>query len=412
MDPHRLLLEQCPDLISRHAATGELLYASPAAATLLGLCPNELVGRSLFDLVCPHDVTALRDTWARALAAGGEPLTASYRVTRPGGEAWVDTTLRLVAAGEAAGTVVAVTRSADARVLAEAEAQSRLARAEDAARHRDALVAIVPGIVWHGPVAEGGGSYRVTFMSDYLGRVTDYTPAEWLETPGFWRSIIHPDDVERTLSATALALVHGGSVPPYRVRTRAGDVIWFQSFLHIERDADGAPVHMHGLTLDVTVFKETERRAAELLERTRDDAAEREALLTTLAQQAERILELSAPLLPITDRAVVVPLLGPLDAARGDRLREAVLAGVGRTGAEVVIVDVTGAPSLDLPAARALLDVARGARLLGARAVLTGLRPEVARALVELGADLSGIETRGTLQQAVTELLVERRRGR
>lgn len=412
MDAHRLLLEQCPELISHHAASGELLYASPAAASLLGLPPGELLGRSLFDLASADDAAALRDTWARALAAGGEPLTASYRIARPGGEAWVDTTLRLVTAGEATGTVVAVTRSADARKRAEAEALALLARAEEAARQRDVLVALIPGVTWHGPVADRGGSYRTTFMSDYLWRVTDYTPAEWLGTPGFWRSIIHPDDLERTLAATAHALAHGGTVPPYRVRTRSGGVVWLQSYMHIERDADGAPLHMHGLTLDVTVFKETERHADELLERTRKDAAEREALLTTLAQQAERILELSAPLLPITDHAVVVPLLGPLDAERGDRLREAVLAGVGRTGAEVVIVDVTGAPSLDLPAARALLDVARGARLLGARAVLTGLRPEVARALVELGADLTGIETRGTLQQAVAELLVGRRRGR
>ncbi|WP_437707173.1 hypothetical protein WMF45_25900 [Sorangium sp. So ce448] len=43
--------------------------------------------------------------------------------------------------------------------------------------------------------------------------------------------------------------------------------------------------------------------------------------------------------------------------------------------------------------------------MLGARVVLTGIRPEVAPALIELGADLTGIVTTGTLQSGIAYVL-------
>ena len=60
-------------------------------------------------------------------------------------------------------------------------------------------------------------------------------------------------------------------------------------------------------------------------------------------------------------------------------------------------------PGVDAAVADALIQAARAVKLLGARAVLTGIRPEVADALVSLGVDLSGITTRGTLQDAIRD---------
>jgi rsbT co-antagonist protein RsbR len=48
-----------------------------------------------------------------------------------------------------------------------------------------------------------------------------------------------------------------------------------------------------------------------------------------------------------------------------------------------------------------LVKVARAARLLGATMTLTGLSPSVARAVVDLGVDLAGIDTRATLREAL-----------
>jgi hypothetical protein len=43
--------------------------------------------------------------------------------------------------------------------------------------------------------------------------------------------------------------------------------------------------------------------------------------------------------------------------------------------------------------------------VLGARVMLTGIRPEVAQAIVDLGVDLSSIETRASLQDGIAATL-------
>jgi anti-anti-sigma regulatory factor len=46
--------------------------------------------------------------------------------------------------------------------------------------------------------------------------------------------------------------------------------------------------------------------------------------------------------------------------------------------------------------------------LLGAQVILTGIQPQIAQTLVHLGVDLSGIETRGSLQNGIAYALRQR----
>ncbi|AUX23236.1 serine/threonine protein kinase [Sorangium cellulosum] len=117
--------------------------------------------------------------------------------------------------------------------------------------------------------------------------------------------------------------------------------------------------------------------------------------------QREKISELSTPLVPITRDVMVMPLIGTLDEERAQEVLETLLAGATRTGARVVIIDVTGIKEVDQRVANALISAANALRLLGAQAVLTGIRGEVARALVGLDVDLERIVIRGTLQSGI-----------
>ncbi|KYF97546.1 hypothetical protein BE20_03950 [Sorangium cellulosum] len=65
------------------------------------------------------------------------------------------------------------------------------------------------------------------------------------------------------------------------------------------------------------------------------------------------------------------------------------LDGIVQHQFHTAIVDVTGVRNVD-----ALLRIARAARLLGAQIMLTGINPDTAQTLVELGVDLTGITTR------------------
>ncbi len=69
-----------------------------------------------------------------------------------------------------------------------------------------------------------------------------------------------------------------------------------------------------------------------------------------------------------------------------------------------LVIDVSAATMLDSFSAKVLGDTANIARSFGARAILVGIRPSVAVTLVELGIDLSGVETAMTLELALKKL--------
>jgi rsbT co-antagonist protein RsbR len=120
----------------------------------------------------------------------------------------------------------------------------------------------------------------------------------------------------------------------------------------------------------------------------------REALATT-------VRNLSVPVVSILEHVVVLPLVGELDARRGQLVLERLLAGVSEQRARIAILDVTGVPFVDADVVDWLIRAAAAASLLGAQCVLVGISPEVAQALVASGASLDGIVTRSDLRSAV-----------
>jgi len=131
------------------------------------------------------------------------------------------------------------------------------------------------------------------------------------------------------------------------------------------------------------------------------DISERVAAEEMVRRQAEMLAELSTPLIPISDKAVVVPLIGVVDERRAAQVIEILASGVTERRAELAILDMTGVPIVDMQAAQALMRAAAVVRLLGAKMVLTGVRPPVARMLVDLGVELGDITLLSTLQSGI-----------
>ncbi|MDH3538763.1 MAG: response regulator [Acidimicrobiia bacterium] len=89
---YRLMAENSTDLIARHAPTGEYLYASPAARTLLGYEPAELVGTRVSDHIHPEDLEAMA-THNEGNLTVPDVQTVQYRIRRKGGDyLWFETT--------------------------------------------------------------------------------------------------------------------------------------------------------------------------------------------------------------------------------------------------------------------------------------------------------------------------------
>ncbi|MDC3957437.1 PAS domain-containing protein [Polyangium jinanense] len=150
----------------------------------------------------------------------------------------------------------------------------------------------------------------------------------------------------------------------------------------------GALMGVCGIATDITEQKRQEEERLLLREQ-------------VIAAQEETLRELSTPLVPIADGVVAMPIVGRVDQARAERIMSTLLDGIGHHGAHSVILDVTGVRTVDTNVASAIVSAARAARLLGARVVVTGVRPEVARTLLEIGTDLEGIVMRSNLQSGI-----------
>lgn len=121
----------------------------------------------------------------------------------------------------------------------------------------------------------------------------------------------------------------------------------------------------------------------------------------TVERQRLTIDELQTPVMQIWDRILALPIIGSVDTARTQEMSEALLQEIVDTGAEIVLLDITGVPIVDTAVAAHLLEMVTAARLLGAEVMIVGMSPRVAITLVHLGIDLSGIMTRSTLARGL-----------
>src|SRR5213595_846513 len=122
-----------------------------------------------------------------------------------------------------------------------------------------------------------------------------------------------------------------------------------------------------------------------------------------IRQQQEAIRELSTPVLQVRERLLILPIIGVIDPQRARQLTEQLLRGIRTNRAKVVVLDITGVPYIDSPVANHLVQTVEAARLLGATVIVTGLSPEIAQTLVNIGVDLGKMNTVGDLQGGIEE---------
>ena len=146
------------------------------------------------------------------------------------------------------------------------------------------------------------------------------------------------------------------------------------------------------------IGEESTRKLYDTLQASQQTNAELQRIKKTLH---EEILALSTPVVQIWDRIVALPLVGTLDSDRAQRMTESLLEEIVAREAEVVIVDISGVPVMDTLVAQHLISTVRAARLMGAKTILSGLRPETAQTIVHLGIDWSSIDARATVRDAL-----------
>jgi len=122
-----------------------------------------------------------------------------------------------------------------------------------------------------------------------------------------------------------------------------------------------------------------------------------------IRQQQEAIREISTPVLQVRERLLILPIIGVIDPQRARQLTEQLLRGIRANRARVVVIDITGVPSVDSTVANHLVQTVDASRLMGATVIVTGLSSEIAQTLVTIGVDLSKMKTVGDLQGGIEE---------
>jgi rsbT antagonist protein RsbS len=97
---------------------------------------------------------------------------------------------------------------------------------------------------------------------------------------------------------------------------------------------------------------------------------------------------------------ILVPLQGDITDALADRLRQNVLEMINTSGAEGLVIDVTGVWMIDSHLCAVMSNLAASARLMGTRSIICGMSAEIALTLQTMGVDMGGVKTALTVEEA------------
>ena len=271
--------------------------------------------------------------------------------------------------------------------IAELEAKlEELSRREEIYRH----------IVENAPasISRLSPDARLTFANKFALDLLGYTLEE-IQGQDIL-PLMYPGELRGPVDEYFRIASEGGDVHDYEltIATRSGErrtLSW--NSLH-RFDENNNLIEVISFGVDVTERKRAEEEHRALQER-------------IIAMQAYTLAQMSTPLIPINDDIVAMPLIGMIDEKRSQQIVETLLNGINERRARVAIIDITGVSVVDNVVANGILAAARAVRLLGARVILTGIQPAVARTLVELGTDFEHIITHRTLQSGVAFALAQ-----
>ncbi|MFN2493413.1 MAG: MASE1 domain-containing protein [Pyrinomonadaceae bacterium] len=139
------------------------------------------------------------------------------------------------------------------------------------------IVSHVPGVVWEAWGQPDAANQQINFVSGYVEKMLGYTEEEWLSTPNFWLSIVHPEDRENAVRAASNTFTSNEvGVNRFRWITKDKRELWVESRSVAVADESGQPIGMRGVTMDITPAIRAEQERTALLKRERDARAQAE----------------------------------------------------------------------------------------------------------------------------------------
>ncbi len=250
----RLLTESAHDAIAEFDASGVCLYANRRHRDILGIAPEQLVGRPLLDFSHPEDHEPVAAQFLGARQRGAEAkVSMRFRDSR-GGYRWFDTVGTWFTAANGEARIVTISRDVtDARIGEEELRRSEALRRAITDSSIDMITVVRP---------DG----TIAFQNAAATRTLGYVLTELGETRV--EQFVHPDDVERAWSGIQECVAHPGHpvLAELRVRHKNGD--WRNvSAMAVNLIGDPGVDGILIMSRDVTEQRQTERA----LERREDE---------------------------------------------------------------------------------------------------------------------------------------------
>ncbi len=253
---YRILAENSLTCIYVHQ-DGEFIYVNRRTAEILGYSENELVGKSVWEVVAPEDREMTKGIVAARLQ--GKQASSHYQfraLTSNGQVRWVDVLAADIEHNSRPATLANALDITDRKHAEEALRQSE-------ARYRELFENSSDIIYTH----DLEGNY--TSVNEAAKRILGYTSEEFLAL-GF-RDIVDPEYIP-TIAEDLRKKIHNGveRTGPYelRVRSKDGTPVWVEINSRIIRDK-GKPVGVHGTARDITDRKKAEEALRESEEKYR-----------------------------------------------------------------------------------------------------------------------------------------------
>lgn len=126
-----------------------------------------------------------------------------------------------------------------------------------------------------------------------------------------------------------------------------------------------------------------------------------------LQQLLELVQVLEIPMIALSSRVLLVPIVGHVSDQRATQISQKVLKAIHDRGASDVLVDITGLVNFDVPARQLIEHMVGASRLLGARMIITGVSAEAAQVIVAHGIQLPDVQTFAQLQDGIAAIMHE-----
>lgn len=209
------------------------------------------------------------------------------------------------------------------------------------------------------------------------------------------KTVINPEDVP--LARALRGEVVRGSEIFFRNR-KFPDGAWLEVYAAPFATADKQATGASAVFFDCAPRKFLEEEAATQNTSLMAAEAEKLEIITRLRTAVE---QLSTPILELWEDVLALPVIGIVDSRRSAEMMERLLHEIVQKQSRFVIIDLTGVEVIDTSTADHFLKLVKAVGLIGARCVLTGIRPAVAQTLVDLDVSFGQLETLRNLRHGL-----------